>query len=577
MDIRRTVTGFLILALFCIGLAACRSPVIEAVPTAVPTNIPSVVTVTAVPSPTATSLPLPTPTATATPLPPDISITPNDIFVYPVPAIYEGDRITIQVMPTVPEPIVPESVSVHLLVDEREVAVGTLNGRNLAGQAIGLFEWVWDSQDAAGSHEIRVILDRDGQLLAEPRYSNHNETSVTINVAPAAALTAREAEATWVRAESNCCIIHAVSGTAAYRDLPRLVPRIETAVQTASDRLDEIPLRKINVYLVDRVIGQGGYAGTSMVITYSDRPYHGGQLDQLFIHEATHVIDRQFAPRRIPFLAEGVAVWVSGGHYKPEDIEERVAALFALDYYLPLAQVINDFYPTQHEIGYLQAAGLVDYLIKQKGWHRFRAFYSSVTAGSAPTPALAFDDNLRIFYDTTLEQLEADWLAHLQARQPSAAVMADLQTSLYYYDTMRYYQIHYDPTAYFLTAWLPMPNEVQQQGNPADLNRRPQSETNVALEIMFLAADEALQSGDFNRANVLLDSIARVIENGGAFLDPLALNYLEIVRTVNNLGYAPQQVAIDGSQATVIVTANGQTNLIELNLRLRGRRWVLTS
>jgi hypothetical protein len=168
-------------------------------------------------------------------------------------------------------------------------------------------------------------------------------------------------------------------------------------------------------------------------------------------------------------------------------------------------------------------------------------------------------------------------LARLEGRQPAAETLADLQTTLHYYDTMRSYQIHYDPGTYFLNAWLPSPNDVQQRGNPADLNRRPQSETHVVLEIMFLAADNALQSGDFNRATVLLDSIARVIENGGAFLDPLALNHLQVVRTLSELGYMPQQVTIDGSRATAVVTPNGQTNLIELNLQLRGRRWVLTS
>jgi hypothetical protein len=314
-----------------------------------------------------------------------------------------------------------------------------------------------------------------------------------------------------------------------------------------------------------------------MVISYSDRGYNGGQLDQMLIHEATHVIDRQFAPRRISFLAEGVAVWASGGHYKSENIAERAAALPALGYYVPLAQLINNFYPVQHEIGYLQAAGFVEYLINQRGWGRFRTFYSSVTAEHSFTLADAVDLNLQIYYDTTLEAAEADWLAHLQNQQPSDEAIADLQISLRYYDTMRYYQLHYDPTAHFLTAWLPFPSEVREQGNPADLNRRPQSETNIVLEIMFVAADAALQAGDFNRANVLLDSITRVIDNGGAFLDPLAFSYLDIVRTIHDLGYVPQQVAIEGSRAVATVTPNGQTNLIQLNLLLRGRNWILTS
>ncbi len=574
----RRVLGLCLLV--CLwGLTACGQTAV-ATPIPTPTLPPAVTTPTisandsepAAPSPTPTELP----TATPTPLPPDISLSPGNIFVYPVPTVYEGDRLTIQIMPTVPEAIVPESVSVHVLLNGEEMAVGTLDSRNLAGRPFGLFQWVTTA--AAGSHEIRVILDKDNRLLPAPRQGSHNEARITLNVAEAAALSRHEREATWVRAETTCCIIHTVSGTAAYRDLPQLVPRIETAVQIASDQLDELPLRKIDVYLADRVIGQGGYAGSAIVISYSDRPYNGVQLDQMLIHEATHIIDRQFAPRRIAFLAEGVAVWASGGHYKPEDIEERAAAMLSLGYYVPLEQLINNFYPVQHEIGYLQAASFVQYLINQKGWGRFRAFYSSVTADFAFTLAESVDLNLQQYYETTLEAAEADWLDHLQNREPSPEAIADLQTSLRYYDTMRYYQLNYDPTAHFLNAWLPFPGAVREQGNPADLNRRPQSETHIALETMFVAAAEALHNGDFNRANVLLDSIARTIDSGGAFLDPLAINYLSLVRTVSEFGYTPQTITIEANRATVTATpANGQTNLIELSLLLRGRRWVLTA
>lgn len=558
---------------FLWGLVACTQTSVP--PTAVSTQVLPTSSATAVPSHTPIPTPTPVlPTPTPTPIP-DVALTANNIFVYPAAAIYAGDRLTIQVMPTIPPSIRPESVTVHLLINGEETAVSTVNNRNIAGQPMALFQWTAIAQP--GTHTIQVILDQDNQLLPQLRHSTHNQASRTITVQEATARSRQETDATWVRAESNCCIVYAASGTAAYRDLPQLLPRIETAVQTTIDRLDETPLRKIEVYFVDRIIGQGGYAGSAMVISYSDRPYNGGQLDQMLRHEATHVIDRQFAPRRIPFLAEGVAVWSSDGHYKPENIEERTAALVTLDYYIPLDQLINQFYPVQHEIGYLQAAGFVQYLVNQKGWGRFRTFYSNVTAADAPTLAEAVDLNLQIYYDTTLAALEADWLDHLQSIQPSSHTLADLQTTLHYYDTMRYYQMHYDPTAHFLNAWLPFPNEVREQGNPADLNRRPNSETHLVLETMFLTADEALQVGDFNRAAVLIDSINRAINNDGAFLDPLAINYLNIVRTLQNVGYIPQKITITGNRAAVLATPSGQTTLIQLNLQLRGRNWFLTS
>jgi hypothetical protein len=48
-----------------------------------------------------------------------------------------------------------------------------------------------------------------------------------------------------------------------------------------------------------------------MVVSYVDRRYAGGGLHELLVHEATHILDQQFAPQRISFLAEGLA---SGGN-----------------------------------------------------------------------------------------------------------------------------------------------------------------------------------------------------------------------------------------------------------------------
>jgi hypothetical protein len=129
-------------------------------------------------------------------------------------------------------------------------------------------------------------------------------------------------------------------------------------VVQAANKLAIMPSQKLPVYLIDRVVGQGGFAGTDMVVSYVYRRYAGGGFYELLVHEAAHILDQQFAPQRITFLAEGLAVWVSGGHYKSEDLNERSAALVATKRYVPLAHLIDGFYPVQHEIGYLEAGGL---------------------------------------------------------------------------------------------------------------------------------------------------------------------------------------------------------------------------
>jgi hypothetical protein len=135
----------------------------------------------------------------------------------------------------------------------------------------------------------------------------------------------------------------------------------------------------------------------------------------------------------------------------------------------------------------------------------------------------------------------------------------------------------YDPTAHFLTAWLPHPQNVVENGNPADLTRHPTDEVNVTLETMLLAADTAVREGNHNRANIILDSISRVLDSGGSFIDPLATNYLKIVRTAAGMGYEVQRIDLNGSQASLIAIKNNSTNLDTFKMTLNGQEWVLTN
>ena len=149
-------------------------------------------------------------------------------------------------------------------------------------------------------------------------------------------------------------------------------------------------------------------------------------------------------------------------------------------------------------------------------------FYSDVASDDGATLSAAVDANLQAYYGMTLAQLESEWLAALQSRPADPLVVDDLKTTVRYYDVVRRYQAAYDPTAHFLSAWLPHPNQVRELGNPADLTRRPEEEINVTLEVMLVAADTAARAGDYSRANVILDSVENILENDGAIIDPMA-------------------------------------------------------
>ncbi len=525
------------------------------------------------PSPT----PLSTPTATPSPVPPDLSIASNNLLLYPAPQIYAGDKVTFQIMPFVPSQINPNDVTVTVIVDGQTVGEAVLNESNLAGDAFGLLKWAWDTANLAGEHQLRVILDRNDTIQVGDENAGNNQISLPIIVYDRALLPETETDVVWVTAATDCCRVHVVSGTAAYRDLPQLLTAVETAVQQAADRLDESPQQPIEIYFIDRVIGQGGYAGSELVVSYLDRDYAGIDLHQVLVHETVHIIDRQFAPQRISFLAEGLAVWASGGHYKLDDSDQQAAALLESGLYVPLVELVNDFYPVQHEIGYLEAASFVNYLIDAHGWSRFRDFYSAATVDDDVMPAEALDINLQIYYNKTLADMEAGWLAYLDEMGRRETAVTDLQTTLFQYNTMRHYQRLYDPTAYFLNAWLPYPNEVRQNGSPADLTRHPESETNITLEVMLQAASEELQAGNYNRTHAILDSVERVLNNDGLFQDPLALSYKNIVNLVTANDYQVQRINLSGDRAVVWGTYAHNNTLTKLTLTLDGQGWVLTN
>ncbi|MEM7332609.1 MAG: hypothetical protein AAF490_10985 [Chloroflexota bacterium] len=516
-------------------------------------------------------------TVTPSPVPSDLSIDASQVFLYPTPIIYDGDRVTFQLLAHVPDTIRAENVQVQIWVNNELLVQDILGRRNLANNAVGLYEWVWDTTDKIGEHQVSILLDPNDSIQQGDENPANNQVLLTTYVEDSNLLSEGEQNATWVTAETNCCTVHVVSETAAFRDLSNLLIEVENAFQNASATLDEPANKKYDVFLVDRVIGQGGYAGQSMVVSYLDRHYASNGLEQVLIHEAVHLLDRQFAPGRITFLAEGVAVWASGGHYKPENIEQRAAALVSTDRYIPLQALIDNFYPVQHEIGYLEAAGFVNYLIKIYGWNQFKTFYANVTRDDGATLSEAMDVNLQASFGITLAQAEANWLDYLSQLPFNPDMNSDLLTSIRFYDTMRTYQRFYDPTAYFLTAWLPYPQELQSSGNPADLTRHPSAEINVTLEVMLQAAELALRTGDFARANAHLDSIERVLTHNGTFIDPLSISYLNVVRAATAQGFAVQTINLSGNSASVLANRPGTIELTELNFSLNGSEWVLSN
>lgn len=507
---------------------------------------------------------------------PDLALDAAGISLFPVPDIFEGDLVSIQLGPTIPKGLPPNDVDVQILLDDEALTGGNLNWRNLNGDALGMYQWVWDTADQGGVHTITAILDPNDTIQVGDENPDNNEATVSVTIRPRSELPPRAVDATWIQAENSCCTVHVVTGTAAHRDLDQLLVEVDQAFEVASERLDEPLSGPYDVFFADRVIGQGGYATDVMVVSYLDRDYSGGGLHEVLVHEAVHLIDRAFAPNHLTFLSEGVAVWATGGHYHQEDVGQRMRALLELELYIPVEKVIDDFYAMQHEIAYLEAASFIDYLVKTYGWSQVRVFYGESTGDDGPTQSAAIDANLQRHFGKTLQEVEAEWLAYIDGLPRDRQLLADLQNDIHFYNAVRRYQQAFDPTAYYLNAWLPSPKEAEQRGATADLTRRPNSETNVALETMLDEAAAANHDGDPERASGLVDSVLRVIGNDGQFLDPLARAHMEIVETAAELGYEVQQINLIGNRAIAAVSTPKKMRLTELQFALTNDlSWVL--
>jgi hypothetical protein len=254
--------------------------------------------------------------------------------------------------------------------------------------------------------------------------------------------------------------------------------------------------------------------------------------------------------RRPSILIEGLAVYLTGGHFKPEVLMPRAAALLpptdgcvqastdeeqadaegeicGLDWYLPLVPLVDNFYTSAHEIGYLQAGAMVEFMVETWGWEAFSAFYRDVRPserladelqGEDISQALALDEATRAHFGLTLDALEARFLEALSEETLKPDLVEDVRLTVVFYDTVRRYQQLLDPSAHFLTAWLPDGAQMREHGIVADYLRRPMEPENIALETMLVAADEYLRNGDYARAEkmlVVINAALDTLEDGG--------------------------------------------------------------
>ncbi len=400
-----------------------------------------------------------------------------------------GERVSLEVF--LPDGSVAAGARLQVdVVTPIQKSLGEVSfGRDALGRQVFTLLWAWDTQGlSAGDYQIQYSIRPGGQSWVE-----------TIHLAQAP----DDIPVTWLERETDCCRIHYLSGTAAARDIDLLAQQVDARARVAAQLLGYQPAlpKKLDVNFVPRVLGQGGFAAEEVTVSYSDESYTGTDAGVLIQHELTHRLDAEMGGDLRPLMwAEGIAVYLTGGHYKPEPVLLRAASLVGRGAYIPLGVLVEDFYSHQHEIGYLEAAALVGYMRSRWGWEAFNQFYRDIHPISGQPDRVAIDAALERHFQLDLAQLDDQFYTWLADMPVLPDLRTDLDLTIAYFEAIREYQRAADPSADFRQVWLPDPREMRKQAITADYLRGPQTARSILITQLLRQAGQELRAGRFAEA-----------------------------------------------------------------------------
>jgi hypothetical protein len=423
------------------------------------------------------------------------SCTPNrpaeQITVIPHPdgPLYNGDQVSFEVL--APAATSDKTGSVEVTFDGQELGSAGFAPYGIGRRSQATLWWVWDTRD----------LKPGSYALTFTRLPENTTWTETFSLHPADQVPSPEPEAHWVSTTTVCCNLYYITGTAAERDIATLGREADEQSAAVSAQMGISLSQRIDIVFMSRVVGHGGFTTSSIYASYLDDNYIGNDMSILFHHEFVHYYDNVRGGVYLPaLLQEGLAVYLTGGHFKPDPLGPRAAALLDLGWYIPLTTIADDFYNQQHDIGYLEAGSLVQYLVETYGWSAFNEFYRNIPAPDNQTISAVMDTALHDHFDISFAELETGYLAYLHSQTVTEAVRTDLQVTVTFFNTVRRYQEALDPSAYYLTAWLPDGSVMRQRGIVADFLRHPEGWENRLLESLLIRSQKELFSGDYRRA-----------------------------------------------------------------------------
>ncbi len=450
---------------------------------------------------------------------PALPLVELDLWAFPGPDHYEGDVLTFQV------PIGgfgDYSIGeIAISVDGVRLDVeATLRGDPLLGDVL-VFPNAFSTDNEVGGHWVEVT----GQLVPE------REIDITqrIVVRPAAGRPRQEVETRWAVERALCCNVTYLVGSAAERDLDEVVELIDESARQAEEHFG-LELPRVDFVLIDRLWGNGGYAGDEVVVSYLDRDYspgRGSTFRQTVLHELAHAITDQIEHATPWPLLEGTAVQFAGGHFKPEPLGPRARALDERGELPPLVELFTSFREMQHESRYVAAGALVDYLVETYGFPKFVDLFDSNfdLAGSE-----WLDAAVRQALGIDLMALQAGFTDWLAGQDPSTQ-SRDLALTIALQEARRAFQGAYDPYPSFFAF-----PSVTETGEDALAMRDPRSPRLVAVEALIGYAQDLIISGDLAAAAVAVSEVERVVAEGTVGVG-LSADFLEVAEALDDTGY----------------------------------------
>jgi hypothetical protein len=453
---------------------------------------------------------------------------------YPGPDHFTGDILTLEVLLSDFAELSESPVSIALDGGAPVEHPGDWQGNIL------IVREALDTAGLTGQHELRLTA-QNGSLSVDETY--------TFTVSEPALQPANQSAAAWLVREADCCVIHYISGTAAERDIGSITAVLEQAALDFAARTGVTPETRLEVYLLDRMWGNGAFGGSGqLAITYTDRYYGPGVgevgLHTLAVHEFTHATHIDQGPDGFFRYNEGLAVYIAGGHYKPEPLRERGAALYALGYYTGSPGWI---YP-RHEAVYLDGALRVTHIAETFGEEALWAYVDAAAGFDVLDDPERLNAVTEEVLGVTADDLDAQFLAWVQTPAPGDQ-LEDLRLTLELQGLRRQYQEIYAPPPYSIFG-LPAETFTAEWALQAAL-REPNLLGTIATELMIAAGQNAIFEQRYTKAQALVDALDNTLSTQ-AFGHPLAADYLAITRALVEAGYIAATIHLSGDTATVL-------------------------